>query len=135
MGSSLAPTRNVTSAAQISRVQVPAGVSYRSRRPLRPLENDGNPLAAADAGRRHAELLLPLLQLEQQRVDEARAGGAERVAKADRPAIHVHLLAIEAQLLLDRQVLPGERLVDLEQIELIELHAGALERLAYRGRG
>src|SRR5437762_3118869 len=106
----------------------------RGPQPLRALHDDRDALAAADAGGRHAELLVPLLQLEQQRIDEARAGGAEGMAEADGAAVHVHLLAIEAQLLLDRQVLACERLVDLEEIELVELHAHALERLADRRR-
>src|SRR5262245_48312553 len=85
---------------------------------LGPLHDHRDPLAAADAGRRHAELLLPLLQLEQQRIDEPSARGAERMAQADRAAVHVELVAIDLQLLLDRQDLTRERLVDLEQVEL-----------------
>ena len=61
---------------------------------------------------------LPRLpELEQQRLEQPRAGRAERMAERDRAAVHVDLLAIEAELLLDREVLAGERLVDLEEID------------------
>ena len=41
------------------------------------------------------------------------------MAERDRAAVDVDLLAIEAQLLLDGQVLRGERFVDLDEIEVV----------------
>ena len=91
-------------------------------------------LTAADAGGRHAVLLAAPPQLEQQRQQQARAAGAERMAERDRAAVDVDLVAIEAQLLLAREILRRERLVDLDQVEIGERQPGALERLADRRR-
>ena len=46
----------------------------------------------------------------------------------DRAAVHVHLVAVEAELLLDRQVLSRKRLVDLDQVDGLERQAGTRER-------
>src|SRR5262249_11436668 len=87
-----------------------------ARAPLRPLQQHRDALAAADACGGDAPGLAALRELEQERVDEPGAGGAQRVAERDRAAVHVHPLAVEPQLLLDREELARERLVDLEEI-------------------
>src|SRR5690606_18667017 len=76
-------------------------------------------------------LRLPELAGEGQ--EEARAGRAERVAERDRAAVDVDLVAVEVERLLDAEVLPRERLVDLEQVDVLDLHAGALARRLDRG--
>src|SRR5205085_1786734 len=60
----------------------------------------------------------------------ALARRAERVPERDRAAVHVRLLAIEAEVFLHREVLRREGLVDLDEIHVLDLEAGALERLA-----
>ena len=62
-------------------------------------------------------------QLERQRQQQARAGHAERMAERDRAAVDVDLVAIEAELLLDGEILRGERLVDLDEIDVVERQA------------
>ena len=56
------------------------------------------------------------------------------MAERDRAAVDVDLVAIEAQLLLAREVLRREGLVDLDQVEIVERQLRALERLADRRR-
>src|SRR2546430_3257057 len=92
------------------------------------------PLAASDAGGTQAETLPPAPQGVKQVDRDARAGRSERVANRDGTAVHVGLGAVEPQLLLDGEVLRRKRLVHLDEIELLELHAGLLECLAGRGR-
>ena len=43
---------------------------------------------------------------------------AERMAERDRAAVDVDLVAIEAELLFDREILPGKRFVHLDQIDV-----------------
>src|SRR5258706_2258558 len=93
----------------------------------RRFQQDRDPLAATDAGAGDAVAPPAPAELEEERQDQARPRGAERVAEGDRPAVHVDPLAIEPQLLLDRQVLRRERLVDLEQVDLAQGQTGALQ--------
>src|SRR5262245_54135507 len=102
------------------------------QRSLRALDQYRDPLAAADARRGDPPALLAAPELDQERQDEPGAGGAQRVPEADRPAVHVHPVAIQPQVLLDREILAGERLVDLEEIDVGEREPGALEHLADR---
>ena len=57
-------------------------------------------------------------QFERQRQQQARAGHPERMAERDGAAVDVDPLAIEAELLLDREVLRRERFVDLDEIDV-----------------
>ena len=113
----------------------PRSLIARARVPTTGLSHDrGDALAAADAGGRQAALLAAAPQLEQQRQQQPRAAHAERMAERDRAAVDVDLVAIEPELLLDREILAGERLVDLDQIDVVERQAGARQRLARRRR-
>src|SRR5262245_33067226 len=93
------------------------------------LEDHRDALAAADAGRRAAELLAAHLEFADQRQQQARAGGAERMAERDRAAVDVALVAVELELLLATEVLRRERLVDLDTIRDGVLEDGELARL------
>src|ERR1044071_2887950 len=106
-----------------------------SERVLDALEDDGDALAAADAGGGEAVAAAAALQLVQRRQDEARARSAERVAQGDCAAVDVRLRAVEPQLLLDGEVLAGESLVDLHEVYVRELQVRLLQRLANRGDG
>jgi len=57
------------------------------------------------------------------------------VAERDRTAVHVHALGVESQLPDDGQGLRRERLVQLDQVEIGDLEAGAGEELSHRGDG
>src|SRR6185437_14911269 len=94
------------------------------------LHAQGNAHAAADAKRRQALLRLALLHLMQQGHEHARARGADGMAERDRAAIHVDLRWIEIEVLGDGTSLSGESLVRLDQIEILDLPTGALQREA-----
>src|SRR5690242_14621832 len=92
-------------------------------------------LTAADA-RRAQPVALPLLRERVQEMNgDAGAGRGEGMPDGDGAAVHVGPGAVQAQLLLDREVLRRERLVHFHQIHLVELQARLGERLARRGRG
>ena len=65
------------------------------------------------------------------RAPDAPSGWPSAIA----PPFTFVLFAVEAELLLDGEVLRRERLVDLEQIDVADLHAGAGERLRDAGAG
>src|SRR5579872_7603590 len=93
---------------------------------LNRFDNRRDALTAADAGGRDAARLTAAAELQNERQQQARAAHAERMAERDRAAVHVHAIAIQAELLFDGEILAGERLVDLEQIDVRERQAGAL---------
>ena len=67
-------------------------------------------------------------QRRQQRHQDARAGGADRVAERAGAAMDVDLVVRQAEVVHRRQRHHRERLVDLEQIDVGEVPAGALGR-------
>ena len=64
---------------------------------------------------------------------EARAAGANRVAERHGAATHVHARGIELQIVYDRKGLGRERLVQLEQIDVVGSEPRAVQRLADGG--
>src|SRR5580692_5767124 len=89
--------------------------------------------AAADAQRGEALLYIALLHLVQQRHQHAGARRADRMAERDRAAVDVDLRGIPAEVLVDRAGLRRKGFVCLDQVEVLDLPAGLLERGA-RGR-
>src|SRR5260370_39105439 len=67
-----------------------------------------------------------------QRGHDAGPGHAEWMAKRDRPAVRVEAIHVPAQLARDRQHLRGEGLVELEDIDVLDSHAGGRQYLAHR---
>src|SRR5699024_10916441 len=59
--------------------------------------------------------------------DEHRSGGAPGVAEGERTAVRADATGIEAQLVAAGEDLPGEGLVDLDGIEVLEAEVGALQ--------
>ena len=55
--------------------------------------------------------------------------GADRVAHGDRAAVHVDLVLVHSQHAQRVDGHRGERLVDLEQVDVVDRQAGLLERL------
>ena len=68
-----------------------------------------------------------------QRRGDAGAAGAERMADGDRPAADVDLLFVELEHADAGQGLGGEGFVELDQVDVGQREAGALEGLL-RGR-
>src|SRR5690348_1869351 len=79
--------------------------------------------AAADAERGEPLLHVPLLHLVEERHQDARSGGADRVPQRDRAAVDVDLRDVPAEVLVDRAGLRGERLVRLDELEIVGLPA------------
>ena len=72
-------------------------------------------------------------QLADQRAEQAGARAAERVAERDRAAVDVELLRASMPSSRDAgEHLGGEGLVELDQVDVVDRQAGALERLAGR---
>src|SRR5262245_64097586 len=65
---------------------------------------------------------------------DARARRAERMAERDGAAVDVGALAVEAELLLDGEILRRERLVDLDEVEIGQLVARLVHGAADRRR-
>ena len=91
--------------------------------------------AAADAQARHAALQPVLAQRADQRHDDARAGGADRVAERAGAAVHVDLVVRQAVLLHRRHGHHREGLVDLVEIDLLRVPAGSFKQLPDRADG
>src|SRR5215211_4424196 len=107
--------------------------SCRSRRGIsHPLDDRGVGQSAALAHDLQPVPATGSLELVQQRRHQLRARRAERVPERDRAAIHVGLGEVGAVLLLPGEDHRSERLVDLEQVDLVERQTGPLHDL--RGR-
>lgn len=88
--------------------------------------------AAANAERGEAFLRVASLHFEQQRVQNARARGADRVADGNRAAINVYDGRIPAHVLVHRASLCGKGFIGFDQIEILGFPASFLQRLARR---
>src|SRR6266508_4562458 len=77
---------------------------------------------------------VPALEVVEHGADEHGAGGAERVAHRDRAAVDVELLVRDAQVLLVPEHYRGERLVQLEQVDVLDGQTGGLQHLLRRRR-
>src|ERR1700709_2093583 len=82
---------------------------------------------AAFAHRLQAPLLVAVLERIQKRRHQLGAGGAERVAERDGAAMDVEARRIGAGVLEPRHGHRREGFVDLEQIDVVDLHAGLFE--------
>src|SRR6185503_10920088 len=109
--------------------------SSRYEATLDAFDDRGDALSAADAQRCEPILPAALAQLVCEREREPRAGRTQRMTEGDRAAVHIRLVAIEAELLLHREVLRRERLVDLDQVHVTDLLTRPIECLTRRRRG
>src|SRR5919205_677248 len=91
------------------------------------LEGRRDGAAAAETQRRHAVAALAAAQLVEQGRDDSRSRGADRVPERDRAAIDVDLVPVEPQLAPIGERLRGKRLVDLDEVELVDRHADSVE--------
>src|SRR5271166_2897988 len=99
------------------------------------LDDHRDALPAADARGRDSILRFTAAQLVHQRDDQPRSGRAQRMPERNRAAVHVDLVAIEPQLLLNRKILRGEGLVHLDEINVVELQSGFFQCDARRRHG
>src|SRR4051812_7116611 len=103
-----------------------------------PLEQRGQALPAADAHGLQPEPCTAAVHLPQQRRQDPATGRADRVAQRDPGAVDVHALEVgrrEAPLLGHREDLAGERLVELDQVDVLQLDAGLRQGLGGRRHG
>src|SRR5262249_56289067 len=91
---------------------------------LQAFDDRGDPLTEADAHRLQTEALVGPLELVQQRGHELGAGATERMTERDGAPVDVDAAHVWMQLALPRQDDRRERLADLDEIDLLELHAG-----------
>src|SRR5690606_41572859 len=87
-------------------------------------------LPPADAGGAEAVAAAPTAQLVKEVDGDPRAGRGERMGECDGPAVDVGALRVEAELPRHRRELRGERLVDLDEVHIVEGEPRLLQRLA-----
>src|SRR5262249_15649211 len=109
-------------------------ISSRPRSGAR-LEDRRHALTLAEGEGRHTKLRPFVEHPVEQGRREPGARGAEGVADGDRPTPGVDPLLVDAEQLEYAQDLDGERLIDLDALDLIERHAGPLQRLVDRPHG
>src|SRR5262245_53853884 len=92
------------------------------------LDAHGNAHATADAQGGKSLLGVAPLHLEQQRVEHARAGCADRMPNGDGAAIDVDLVGVPTEALVDGAGLGGERLVGFDEVEVLDGPARLFQR-------
>src|SRR5579885_1585883 len=100
-----------------------------------PLDKGSETLTAADAERRDTKRLISRLEVVDQRSDQASTAATERMPQSNRAAMRVELFHIDAKHFDDRERLGGERIVQLDDIDIAQLQARALEHFADRRDG
>src|SRR5262245_34919812 len=105
------------------------------QRSLDALDQRARAEPAAATHRHEADLLVGALELVQQRRDQAGAGRAERVPERDRAAVHIDAVHVGLQLAPPGRDDRREGLVDLDQIDVVDLHPVAVEQLLRRRDG
>src|ERR1700757_5087803 len=101
---------------------------------LNPFDDRRDTHAAADAQRHHCAPGVAALQFVDHSAQDHRAGGTQRVTHRDGAAVDVELLVGDVQVLLELQHHGRKRLVELEEVDVVDGQPGAVEHLA-RGRG
>src|SRR4051812_6678326 len=107
----------------------PSATSPGIRPPSRSqgLDEEGVALAATAAEGRRAQAAAAALELVEDGEREAGARHADRVAEGDGPTVDVDDVVGDAEIVHRRQPDGGERLVDLEQVDVADRLAGRLE--------
>ena len=97
------------------------------------IEDAGGAHAASYTHRDETVACVSPPHLVEERRRELGARAAEWMAEGDRAAVDVEAFRIDRQLAQARQHLRRERLVQLDEVDLIERQSGACQRLAHRG--
>jgi len=92
------------------------------------LDEEGHALAAADAHRLEADRRVRSAQPVDQGREQAGPGHAEGVTQRDRTAMYVQPLGIHPQLPVARHDLSGERLVELDKVDVVDRHPSPRQR-------
>src|SRR5438270_2556515 len=96
------------------------------------LDDHGHALTAADAHGFETHGLVERLQVVDQRRHDAGAGHAEGVPEGDGAAVGIELVVdADAELVAHGQHLGGERLVELDDVDIGDLHPGLGQDLAH----
>src|SRR3989344_3315066 len=106
------------------------GPRLPSTQRLKAFEDGGNALAETNAHGCNPEVAAILLHHIEQSAGDSRAGATERVAQGDRAAVQVNLLVhlVEYfQIFQHRQGLCGEGFVELEEVDICDGQARALQ--------
>src|SRR5579884_1735198 len=98
------------------------------------VQDHGVALTAAGADRGQTESAAAAAQLVHQRDHQPRAARPKRVAESDGAAVDVHLLRIGAEAARGNDRDAGERLVDLEEVDIADLESRLLQRHLRRHR-
>src|SRR5687767_8803036 len=96
------------------------------------LNNDGDSLSAANTGGPQPVALPLCAQCMQKVRRDAGARRGQRVAESDRAAVNVQLLARQLELGLHGARLRSERLVDLDEVHVVERHLRRAKRVFRR---
>lgn len=91
------------------------------------LEDDGNALATANAGRADGVLALALAELVGEVARDASTRGTEGVAEGDGTSVDVELGDVNAELLGDGEDLGRKGLVNLDDVHLAQVEIGLAE--------
>src|SRR5215475_670754 len=102
---------------------------------LTALHAHGDAHAAADAKRCKTFLGVALLHLVQQGDQDAGTRGPDWMADGDRTAVDVHFAGVPTEILVDGAGLRRERLVGLNEIEVVGFPPGLLQSRARSGNG
>src|SRR4029453_15340701 len=97
----------------------------RRRDGLEALDDGAGAEATAAAHAHEADVAVDALELVERLGHEDGARAAQRVTQGDGAAVDVGALDVGAELTLPGQHHRGERLVDLEQVDVADAHAGA----------
>src|SRR4051794_4328685 len=103
-----------------------------ARARLESLDHGRDSLPDADAESRDPVAVTAPPQLPNQGGHQPGAGAAERMTEGDRAAVHVEALLVDAEPLGAGQDLGGERLIQLDQVDLSQLESGLVESLGDR---
>src|SRR5437016_1366340 len=97
-----------------------------------PLDDQRDPLPAADAERGDTEPRVTVLHGVEERHQHARAARTDGMAERDGAAVHVHAILRDAELAQHAERLRGERLVELPEVDLFPAQVRLLQRLLRR---
>src|SRR5579884_3401082 len=92
------------------------------------LDSHRNGSAATETERCQTATATATAQFINERCQHAGATGADGMSKRDSSAVDIDTRPVPIEFFAVRQRLRGKRFVDLNQVEVADLHAGALQK-------